>query len=195
MSVYSGSDYTESNCYDQKQVEADTNIEISSNASGQQHHCNHLHPHKDPPHEIDYNANNRRLSTSLSGTGTGSLMSVRRCGWSKLYWEPQCFKATLYLMFFPYELLYLSWQVLGPKGFCGVQVSPPMEHIQVEPWFSLKRNSQNWFSLQGNSHNWLALQRNSHNWLFLQRNSHNWFLLCLCLTGRSVVDTVPAGFL
>ena len=79
MSVYSGSDYTESNCYDQKQVEADTNIEISSNASGQQHHCNHLHPHKDPPHEIDYNANNRRLSTSLSGTGTGSLMSVRRC--------------------------------------------------------------------------------------------------------------------
>ena len=22
-------------------------------------------------------------------------------------------------------------QVLGPKGFCGVQVSPPMEHVQV----------------------------------------------------------------
>ena len=22
-------------------------------------------------------------------------------------------------------------KVLGPKGFCGVQVSPPMEHIQV----------------------------------------------------------------
>ena len=86
MSVYSGSDYTESNCYDQKQVEADLSIEISSNASGQQHHChdhyhcNHLHPTNDPHHEIDYNANNRRLFTSLSGTGTGSLMSVRRCG-------------------------------------------------------------------------------------------------------------------
>ena len=80
MSVYSGSDYTESNCYDQKQVEADTNIEISSNASVQQHYCNHLHPPKDPHHEIDYNANNRPLFTSLSGTGTGSLMSVRRCG-------------------------------------------------------------------------------------------------------------------
>ena len=23
-------------------------------------------------------------------------------------------------------------KVLGPKGFCGVQVSPPMEHIQVQ---------------------------------------------------------------
>ena len=80
MSVYSGSDYTESNCYDQKQVEADTNIEISSNASVQQHYCINLHPPKDPHHEIDYNAKNRRLSTSLSGTGTGSLMSVRRCG-------------------------------------------------------------------------------------------------------------------
>ena len=80
MSVYSGSDYTESNCYDQKQVEADLSIEISSNASGQQHHCNHLHPPKDPHHELHYNADNRPLSTSLSGTGTGSLMSVRRCG-------------------------------------------------------------------------------------------------------------------
>ena len=24
-------------------------------------------------------------------------------------------------------------KVLGPKGFCGVQVSPPNEHIQVHP--------------------------------------------------------------
>ena len=26
--------------------------------------------------------------------------------------------------------------VLGPKGYCGVQVSPPMEHIQGEPWWA-----------------------------------------------------------
>ncbi len=26
-------------------------------------------------------------------------------------------------------------EVLGPKGFCGVQVSPPMEHIQGGQWW------------------------------------------------------------
>jgi len=26
--------------------------------------------------------------------------------------------------------------VLGPKGFCGVQVSPPMEHIQGDAWWT-----------------------------------------------------------
>ena len=31
-------------------------------------------------------------------------------------------------------------KVLGPKGFCGVQVSPPMEHIQV--WSSLDIREQ-----------------------------------------------------
>jgi alpha-amylase len=27
-------------------------------------------------------------------------------------------------------------QVLGPKGFCGVQVSPPMEHVQGGQWWT-----------------------------------------------------------
>jgi len=27
-------------------------------------------------------------------------------------------------------------KVLGPKGFCGVQVSPPMEHIQGDAWWT-----------------------------------------------------------
>ena len=27
-------------------------------------------------------------------------------------------------------------KVLGPKGFCGVQVSPPMEHIQGGSWWT-----------------------------------------------------------
>merc|ERR1719495_1250992 len=27
-------------------------------------------------------------------------------------------------------------KVLGPKGFCGVQVSPPMEHIQGGQWWT-----------------------------------------------------------
>ena len=26
--------------------------------------------------------------------------------------------------------------VLGPRGYCGVQVSPPMEHIQGQPWWA-----------------------------------------------------------
>ena len=27
-------------------------------------------------------------------------------------------------------------EVLGPKGFCGVQVSPPEEHIQGGQWWT-----------------------------------------------------------
>ena len=29
-------------------------------------------------------------------------------------------------------------KVLGPKGFCGVQVSPPNEHIQVQPSLDMR---------------------------------------------------------
>ena len=125
MSVYSGSDYTESNCYDQKQVEADLSIEISSNASGQQHHCNHLHPPKDPHHELHYNADNRPLSTSLSGTGTGSQTSVRRSGWSKLYCKPQCFKGNLYLMFFSRMSFFICpGRCLVPRDSVGSKFLP-----------------------------------------------------------------------
>ena len=27
-------------------------------------------------------------------------------------------------------------EVLGPKGYCGVQISPPMEHIQGGEWWT-----------------------------------------------------------
>ena len=27
-------------------------------------------------------------------------------------------------------------EVLGPKGYCGVQISPPMEHIQGGQWWT-----------------------------------------------------------
>ena len=142
MSVYSGSDYTESNCYDQKQVEADLSIEISSNASGQQHHCNHLHPPKDPHHELHYNANNRPLSTSLSGTGTGSRTSVRRSGWSKLYCKPQCFKGNLYLMFFS---VWSSLSVLAGAWSQGIlwgpSFSPNGAHTGGALVFSLEKLS------------------------------------------------------
>merc|ERR1711971_461413 len=65
MSVYSGSDYTESNCYDQKQA------------------------------------------------------IVHLFEWHWDWIADECEK------------------VLGPKGFCGVQVSPPMEHIQGGQWWTL----------------------------------------------------------
>merc|ERR1719179_88732 len=64
MSVYSGSDYTESNCYDQKQA------------------------------------------------------IVHLFEWHWDWIADECEK------------------VLGPKGFCGVQVSPPMEHIQGGQWWT-----------------------------------------------------------
>merc|ERR1711971_1303124 len=64
MSVYSGSDYTESNCYDQKQA----------------------------------------------------IVHLFEGHWDWI--ADECEK------------------VLGPKGFCGVQVSPPMEHIQGGQWWT-----------------------------------------------------------
>merc|ERR1712088_1212005 len=64
MSVYSGSDYTESNCYDKKQA------------------------------------------------------IVHLFEWHWDWIADECEK------------------VLGPKGFCGVQVSPPMEHIQGGQWWT-----------------------------------------------------------
>ena len=27
-------------------------------------------------------------------------------------------------------------EFLGPKGYCGVQISPPMEHIQGSQWWT-----------------------------------------------------------
>merc|ERR1712110_1388896 len=64
MSVYSGSDYTESNCYDKKQA------------------------------------------------------IVHLFEWHWDWIADECEK------------------VLGPKGYCGVQISPPMEHIQGSQWWT-----------------------------------------------------------
>merc|ERR1712241_742717 len=55
------------------------------------------------------------------------------------YTEPNCNGKQVIVHLFEW-----SWdaigreceEVLGPKGFCGVQVSPPMEHIQGGQWWT-----------------------------------------------------------
>ena len=55
------------------------------------------------------------------------------------YTEPHCDGKQVMVHLFEW-----SWdaigreceEVLGPKGYCGVQISPPMEHIQGGEWWT-----------------------------------------------------------
>ena len=55
------------------------------------------------------------------------------------YTEPHCDGKQVIVHLFEW-----SWdaigreceEVLGPKGYCGVQISPPMEHIQGGAWWT-----------------------------------------------------------
>merc|ERR1719361_2040741 len=53
--------------------------------------------------------------------------------------EPNCNgkQVIVHLFEWPWDSIAKECEeVLGPKGFCGVQVSPPMEHIQGGQWWT-----------------------------------------------------------
>merc|ERR1711988_1615305 len=55
------------------------------------------------------------------------------------YTEPHCDgkQVIVHLFEWPWDAVARECEeVLGPKGFCGVQVSPPMEHIQGGQWWT-----------------------------------------------------------
>jgi alpha-amylase len=56
------------------------------------------------------------------------------------YTESHCVnskQAIVHLFEWPWDSIAQECeQILGPKGFCGVQVSPPMEHIQGGNWWT-----------------------------------------------------------
>ena len=71
MSVYTGSDYTESNCYDKKQVGTRLFLSMQSDSIGVDANISLMEAF----------THNRPSSTSLNGTGTGLLTNVKR--WRK----------------------------------------------------------------------------------------------------------------
>merc|ERR1719310_462888 len=55
------------------------------------------------------------------------------------YTEPHCDGKQVIVHLFEWHWDWIADEcekVLGPKGFCGVQVSPPMEHIQGGQWWT-----------------------------------------------------------
>merc|ERR1711881_832662 len=55
------------------------------------------------------------------------------------YTEPHCDgkQVIVHLFEWPWDAVARECEeVLGPKGFCGVQVSPPNEHIQGGQWWT-----------------------------------------------------------
>jgi len=59
---------------------------------------------------------------------------------SAQYTETHCRdqkQAIVHLFEWPWDSIAQECEeVLGPKGFCGVQISPPMEHIQGDQWWT-----------------------------------------------------------
>ena len=59
-------------------------------------------------------------------------------------------------------------EYLGPKGFCAVQVSPPMEHLQGKIFFRNLRPVANWSQ---NVSSW-ELENQTHVWNLDEIKSH-----------------------
>ena len=61
-------------------------------------------------------------------------------GSSRGYTDPQCQgdrRVIVHLFEWPWTDIAAECETfLGPKGYCGVQVSPPMEHIQGGQWWT-----------------------------------------------------------
>lgn len=83
---------------------------------------------------------NLRQSFKMKTTTTRLLLSVLfLVGLSQAYVEPNCDGKQVIVHLFEWSWDAIAQECenfLGPKGFCGVQVSPPNEHIQGGAWWT-----------------------------------------------------------